>query len=226
MADLTHTGDSAGLFRDTGLGRRGSVYDEIRFRLISGGYHPGEKIKLRPLAEELNTSVTPVREALLQLVTAGTLEHSLQKSIRVPEANWHVYKEVRELRILIESRAAAYAAARIPESAIEQMEALTEQLDTKSPADLSLHRERLVEFHFELYRHAGKPVSLKLIESLWLQSGPYLSFLIPEYLPLSKSPSLRVKICSALRRRDGMAVAEAIETDLRNALGYLLERFT
>ncbi|QRM32888.1 GntR family transcriptional regulator [Microvirga sp. VF16] len=203
---------------------RWRVFEAVRWRLICGEYGPGEKIKLRSLAEALDTSVTPVREALLQLVAAGALTHSHQRSISVPPANWETYSEVRGLRILLEGRQAAYATSKITLDEIDRVAEIARRLDTKSPSDLAKHKADLVEFHFSIYRAAARPTALRVIEGLWLQSGPYLNYLIPDYLPYSSGPQLRTIICKALRMRDAMAVAEAVETDLRNALGYMVDR--
>lgn len=203
---------------------RWRVLEAVRWRLISGGYRPGEKIKLRPLAQELGTSVTPIREALLQLVAAGALVDSPQRSIVVPAANWETYSEVRSLRIILEPRMAAYATAEISLEQIEYLEYLARKLDRRDPEDVSEYKVDLVNFHFGLYNAANRPVTLKMIEGLWLQSGPYLNYIIPDYLPFTKAPPLRAVMCRGLRKRDAMAVAEAVETDLRNALTFMLER--
>ncbi|TGU45593.1 GntR family transcriptional regulator [bacterium M00.F.Ca.ET.152.01.1.1] len=203
---------------------RWRVLEAIRWRLISGGYRPSEKIKLRPLAQELGTSVTPIREALLQLVAAGALIHSPQRSIVVPAANRETYSEVRGLRIILEPRIAAFATAEISLGQIEHLEDLARKLDRRDPDDVTEYKVDLVNFHFGLYSAANRPVTLKMIEGLWLQSGPYLNYIIPDYLPFTKAPQLRAVICRALRKRDAMAVAEAVEADLGNALTFLLER--
>ena len=59
------------------------AYLELRTALADGRYHPGERVRLRDLAEELGTSVTPVREAVLQLVNDGALELRSPRDIRV-----------------------------------------------------------------------------------------------------------------------------------------------
>ncbi len=39
--------------------------------LVAGELKPGDKLRIRPLAEQLGTSVTPVRDALLGLISDG-----------------------------------------------------------------------------------------------------------------------------------------------------------
>lgn len=210
---------------DSDAGRsRWRVFEEVRHRLIAGGYSPGEKIKLRSLANDLGTSVTPVREALLQLVAAGALVHSHQRSIHVPPASWEIYKEIRDLRLFLEGSMAAYAAPRITAEEIDRLEQIAALLETRTPADLAKHKALIAQFHFGIYGAAGRPVTLKVIEGLWLQSGPYLNYLIPDYLHLSEGARFRASVCQALRARDAMAASEAVQTDLRDSLGFVLKK--
>ena len=54
-----------------GLGAQ--AYQHLRHDLMIGRYEPGQKLKLRDLAETLGTSVTPVREALARLISDQVL---------------------------------------------------------------------------------------------------------------------------------------------------------
>ncbi|MER8608247.1 GntR family transcriptional regulator [Mesorhizobium sp. M1233] len=202
----------------------GRVLVEVRKRLITGEYSPGDKMKLRWLAEDLGTSVTPVREALMQLVAAGALINNHQRSICVPPADWKTYKEIRDLRVHLEGGLVAYAAARITHSEIADLEEIATLLEATSQIDSAKRKSLIADFHFGIYRAADKPVTLQIVEGLWLQSGPYLNFLIPDYLPYSSGPRLRASIIRALRARDAMSAAEALQTDLRDSLGFVLKK--
>src|SRR4051812_41700946 len=50
------------------------IYAHLRLELLTGLHAPGTKLSIRRLASELNTSPTPVREAIFQLVREGALE--------------------------------------------------------------------------------------------------------------------------------------------------------
>ena len=45
------------------------VYQRIAEALIKGALRPGERLKIRDLAQEMGTSVTPVRDAMIRLAT-------------------------------------------------------------------------------------------------------------------------------------------------------------
>ena len=60
------------------------VYAAIKERLRSGVYRPGEKLEPAVLAEELNASVTPVRDALHRLTGERLVEAPRHEGFRVP----------------------------------------------------------------------------------------------------------------------------------------------
>ena len=53
------------------LGRQ--LYARLRDALMLGELRPGDRLTFRDVAARMSTSVTPVREALLQLVAEGVL---------------------------------------------------------------------------------------------------------------------------------------------------------
>ena len=73
------------------------VYEGIKEALIKGHFRPGEKIGIRKIASEMGTSPTPVREALLQLVSSHALEMKPAHSVTVPVLTKDIYLEIREL---------------------------------------------------------------------------------------------------------------------------------
>lgn len=195
---------------------RDRVFRAVRERLISGAHKPGEKIKIRPLAEVLGTSMTPVREALLQLVVAGALQHDPQHSIRVPVLTGEEYSELIHLRILLECELAGVAAQRITAPELEKLESLALGL-----LEVSHETTLVAEFHFGLYRAAHMPLAIPLIEGLWLRTGPYLH-LFKEPTDLSWGRRLRGDILRGLRTRDSRLVRQALKNDLSLAREFVV----
>ncbi len=60
------------------------VYAAIKQRLREGVYQPGERLEPAMLAEELNASVTPVRDALHRLTGERLVETPRHEGFRVP----------------------------------------------------------------------------------------------------------------------------------------------
>jgi DNA-binding GntR family transcriptional regulator len=79
------------------------------------------------------------------------------------------------------------------------------------------------EWHLALYRAAGSPTLLALIETVWLKVGPLSNRLFddPQALPVLNDAHDDALV--ALGQRDGAAVRRAVERDLFVA-GQFLRR--
>ena len=89
------------------------VYSEIRESLIAGRYMPSHRLRISETAQQLGTSDTPVREALLRLVSEHALEMETSKQIAVPALGLARYVEIRTVRLALESAAVEIAAVNI-----------------------------------------------------------------------------------------------------------------
>lgn len=203
---------------------RDRVFRAVKDRLISGAHLPGEKIKIRPLASALGTSTTPVREALLQLVVAGALKHDPQQSVRVPVLTAAEYSEIIQLRILLEGELAYYAAQKIESDELAELERLSLSLLNLDETQIEDYKANIVKWHFTLYKAAKMKQAIPLIESLWLQTGPYLN-LYRQKEDLAWGQKLRGKMLQALRDGDGDLVRQIIKDDLNYVHQLVVKSF-
>src|SRR5690554_2432007 len=119
----------------------------------------------------------PVREALRKLIAQQALEPMRSRSARIPLITPERLADLQRSRLLIEGTATQWACqVGIPDQELSQLKELARNIHRSRPQPdghtISLELNR--EFHFRIYRHADSPVMLGIIESLWLQSGPYL----------------------------------------------------
>src|SRR5215510_9742029 len=85
------------------------VYAELRRSLIHGVFATGETLRIQELAEKLQTSTMPVREALARLVSEQALEALPNRSVRVPVINRERLEDLARARTLIEGQIVALA---------------------------------------------------------------------------------------------------------------------
>lgn len=202
------------------------VYGTMKQALMRGQYKPGQKITIRAVAASLGTSATPVREAIRRLAAEGALEHLRSGTARLPALTRERLSEVTEVRVVLESLAARHAAVRMTQAEIVLLESI--QLDLAQARDRMDYETYLAlneSFHFAYYRSSQMPNLLRAIESMWLQSGPYLSLLLPGM----RGIDLHAAAIDAGRRHDADAAAAAIAEDIRRAatrLATLLDATT
>lgn len=78
------------------------VYEKLKAKIISLEFQPGEALQERILAEALEVSRTPVREALLQLAQEGWVDLNARRSILVKDVSMEDIDEIFEVRKIIE----------------------------------------------------------------------------------------------------------------------------
>jgi DNA-binding GntR family transcriptional regulator len=208
------------------------VYNELRHALMRGRFVPGAPITLRALAGALGTSATPIRTALRQLVAEQALVSRPNRSVTVPLVTAERFNEIRGIRVALESMLTEEAAKKISPSDLRRLEKLNEEMTAAVAAgDTRRYLARNQEFHFTIYRAAQLPITFRLVESLWLQIGPLLNFLLTSD---NKRPNRyfdRVDrqfekyhraAVEALQRGDGAAARQSIADDINVAADYLL----
>ena len=78
------------------------------------------------------------------------------------------------------------------------------------------------QFHLCLYQACANPVLLRLIESLWLQVGPFFNRLFTEADLSLRLNDFHTDCLKALQAGDGPAARAAIEQDLQYFGQFLL----
>ncbi len=199
------------------------VYGELRMALMRGKFLPGRSLTIRAVAAALRTSSMPVREALRQLVAERALDTLPNRSFGVPLIPRQRFKDLVEVRVEIEGYAAARAAARATPELARRLEQLNQaMIGAAQIGDRELYIARNQEFHFLIYETAGSEVLLPVIETFWLQSGPYIACVF------SEGPNPKVDLdrhrgaIDALRRRDADRARAMIGGDIMDAAQIIL----
>ncbi|MBL0422717.1 GntR family transcriptional regulator [Ramlibacter sp. AW1] len=202
------------------------AYRALRNAVLAGHFHPGTTVTLARLSEMLGTSDMPVREALKRLTAEGAFEALPNRSTRVPVLSARAVKQILELRIELEGRAAAEAAEHVSKRHLEQLIALdaamSQALDSR---ELGRYVQLNMEFHFTIYRLADNEPLLALIEALWLRMAPLVAFNLTRAENVkdiqldAAGRAHHARIIQALKSLDGARACEALRADLRHPSG-------
>jgi DNA-binding GntR family transcriptional regulator len=194
----------------------------MRQALAVGDLVPGQVVSIRTLAERFGTSLIPVRDAMKRLVAEHALQMLPNRTFCVPKMTRGRFQELLQVRLSLEAMLAQRAAERIEPATIRELEQINAEMQAAVPADdVRRYLAANQRFHFALYRAAGSSAMFPIVESLWLQVGPFLNGVFTAAGTRSARDN-HTQVLKALRRRDALAAGEAIRGDLADAADVIL----
>jgi len=194
------------------------VYKRLRYAIMVGAFPPGTNLTMRGLADALGLSPTPIREAIRRLSSEHAIEVKQNRRMIVPRMTLGRFEELLALRVTLETHAAERALPYISDIIIDKIECIDRKM---GPAlendDLDLLTILNQEFHRALYTVNPNQVSMPVIESVWLQLGPFQRQVIEDVKDYYKIDR-HIEILNALRSRDVAALVIATESDIREGM--------
>ncbi|WP_298965577.1 GntR family transcriptional regulator [uncultured Methylobacterium sp.] len=212
-------------FERVTLGER--VYAELRGLLMAGELAPGQRLSLRQVADQLGTSMMPVREAVSRLVADEALEVLPNRAVSVPLIDAGRFRELTRVRVLIEGFAAREAAARRDDddlAAVEGHDAAFRHETLAEDPDLDRAVRANKDLHFAVYEAARMPSLMAIIEGLWLRIGPVLNLdmrVSGRRIAAGGAERHHARLVEALRARDGDAAQAALVADIEEAAAFI-----
>ena len=201
--------------RVAGSTQQDECYRRLRQWVTVGRFLPGERLKIRAVAADLGVGLMPVRAALQRLAAEGALANIPNVGVAVPSLARAEFDDVLDMRLLLEGEAAERGSLRLSAAEVARLQLLDKRMATALiAADAKAYLEDYEEFHRVLYRAAGSPTLLALIETVWLKVGPLSNPLFDHTDALPVLNDAQDDVLTALARRDSEAVRRAIERDL------------
>jgi DNA-binding GntR family transcriptional regulator len=149
------------------------AFETLHAAIITGQLRPGARLPIEELAEVLEMSPMPIREAVRRLDAAGLVENIPHRGARVSELSSTDLAEVYEARLALEVLAIRRAAERFDRSdgaaAAQRLDELTRCSDDNSAATSGAH----AALHFALYDAAHSAWLLRLIRPIWETAERY-----------------------------------------------------
>ena len=144
------------------------VADFLREGIISGMFPRGSRLKQAEIAERLQLSITPVREALKLLEAEGYVIGDSYRGASVVPFDASASEEVLELRLLLESRLLRGAAEKMTAQDFTELRGLAEEFEQAfKVGDRAAARGVNYRFHRRLYSIADMPQTLHFVQILW-----------------------------------------------------------
>ncbi|MGB2200732.1 MAG: GntR family transcriptional regulator [Pseudooceanicola atlanticus] len=187
------------------------VYRIIRHALMQGLIPPGGTLTSRSLAQQLNVSTQPVRDALKRLEADGVLVGRPQSGFYVRDLGQSEFAELTEICVRLEGLAARRAAAFVTPDDIATLRRMNDafSLAERLPEQLELN----YQLHFLIYSRARMPQLLNMIRNMWVKIGPALHH-VPITGKAEFAAILHAACIDALAARDGEAAEAMIREDI------------
>ena len=182
-----------------------TVANRLRDTIFQGYFAPGERLREESLADALNVSRGPIRDALLQLEREGLVVRRRNRGAMVARLSRTDLDEVYSLRIAIEPFVCAWAARNATEADWAEMQAT---IDTYTELDESVTVHEAADadlrFHDVVYRASRHKRVLRLWQDLRPQV--YIFMLARTYVGEPEFPAIMIrnhgKLLSAIRDGD------------------------
>lgn len=125
-----------------------------------------------------------------------------------------LFADLFHCRQLLEPEAAVQALPYVTPALVKKLREIDAALDAAMEnGDVIGYMERNFEFHFTLYRANRRPTLNRLIESLWLQFGPYMRVIYGRYGTANLVDQHRAAL-AAIEAGDAEALRQAIAADI------------
>jgi len=202
--------------------RSDEAYIAIRDCLLRGVYLQGQRLVIRDLASQLSMSMTPVREALLRLASEGALEASQHRSVQVPKLTFPQIREVWLIRRHLESFAAVSASRFMTRTDYATLESLQVDIaEARQKQLISDLTEKTRLFYFSIFEKGDMPRLTQIIEGLWLQAMPVITWRLSRERASKTPDKLRKALVQAFKRDDRENIRNYIHKDIDDALARI-----
>ncbi len=198
------------------------VYEELKAAVIAGAFRPGQAITTQELASRLGTSTMPIRDALRRLVAERVMITLSNRSVSMPHLTEERFEDLLRVRIVLEGQAVEWAARSMLPEELEELSRINAQMNRPAvQKDANLFLPLNQQFHFTIYRAARSDVLMPIIESMWLQVGPYINLLIHAMTGERRRNARHEAAYQALCRGDAESARREIVGDLEDSAGRI-----
>ena len=216
-----HVAGSAGEVEPADLRLHANVYQELRRRLVTGKVTPDANLSTRGLALELGVSQTPVREALSRLAAEGAVQIRSKRRIVIPPMTPERFEDLLRCRLLLEPESAVCALAHMTPVRVRRLREADARIDAAlKSGDVNAYMEGNFDFHFSLYGAHGLATLNQLIETLWLQFGPYMRVVYGRFGTANLVDQHQVAI-RAIETSNAPVLRRAIRDDIADGMGLI-----
>jgi DNA-binding GntR family transcriptional regulator len=193
----------------------GIVQERIHDAILRGAIPAGSRIDQAQLAQDLNVSLVPVREALKKLEGEGFVQIIPRRGAFVTATSVKDVEELYFARALLEGQAAYHAVDKLTAQDFKRLEELVKLMERSlQDHDYARFNADNRAFHFTIYEATHNSYLMNMIASMWDLAERYrYRYLVPR----DQSEVIQQEhqmILDACLRRDAPDLRDAIVTHM------------
>jgi DNA-binding GntR family transcriptional regulator len=182
-------------------GGRERCLAQIRDMILTGQLLPGQKVHQGQLADHLNTSPIPVREALATLQAEGVVDHKTNTGYTVARFSSEELSEIYLMRRLLETE--LLRSIDLASVDVGRMVDLNKQMNgIKGELSRETYQELNLQFHFVMFDRSELKLVRREVRRLWYMSGFYRSLYLYESATAAHLSTEHGQIIDAVRAGD------------------------
>lgn len=200
------------------------VFEKLEKDILGGVYERGEILTELKLSEKLGVSRTPIREALRRLEQEHIIEMGPRGAV-VIGISYDDIEMIYEMRLRLEGMAAALAAEKADDKAIEELRGivdLQEFYTIKANADSIKNEDS--EFHKKLYKMTGCMPLSDTLEALHRKVVKYRRASVSHTSRAEKSLAEHKAIFEAIAAHNSELAEELTVQHVKNARDSIKKR--
>ncbi|WP_259062883.1 GntR family transcriptional regulator [Microbacterium sp. AK031] len=197
------------------------AYSELRRLILTGELPPGVRLSQDELADSMDMSITPLREAIRQLGSEGLVVMAAHRDVRVSEVSADEARQLLQVRLALEPYATRLAAEHRTDESLSIMSTAAERLlpVNRQSGEEAIQAHRA--FHRAVYVASGNRVMTRMLDEVWDKSDRYrrLGLSLPEGdSPRTRDLKQHHEILSVVTSGDGAGAERLARTHVEQSL--------
>jgi DNA-binding GntR family transcriptional regulator len=201
-----------------------TIYTQLREEIIGGLLPPGSRLSVPALAERLNVSRSPVRDAVVRLVQDRLATEEPRRGAVVALVGGRELAALYEVREVLEGLAARLAIECAGRRLVDALrETIASHARAVADGDMARHLECDMRFHALIREAAGNPALKRMLEEIQTQVRLAMQTTIVTGGPKRALDDHRA-ILAAFEKSDAVAAAQAARAHIARLREALLAR--
>jgi len=196
------------------------IYKKIRRAIIMGNLPSGERLNVEAIAQEYNTSVTPVRDALQMLSHEGLVVIKPRSGYFVESITLKQLRDLLDVRRILELSAVERAALRITPDQIQELQTIHAGYTGDDEESYDRYTDENRRFHYLLAKASGNNEMADLVAKLHDQLA---RFMVMRRAGKTMEVT-HTKIVEALQAHDVETARQALLDDIDRAHEAILDK--